>query len=162
MVNKIIFNINTSFDGTANYNIYNATGCTGTIIYSGTTQVTNGIGNVVIDNVELVENISINVIDSNGCEICSNFLIENNVICTPFNGTAIYIQPELVTYYVLNACDESQPPYSTLLVPDGIGQRYILPGSTNYFYTWAGVESNSNTIFNGSIQKIEGEFNCPA
>lgn len=161
MVNKIIFNINTSFDGIATYILYDTTGCTGTEIYSGTTEVINGLAGVVIENTEITQNISVSVIDSNGCTTCSGFVVENTVECTPFNGTATFIEPELVTYYVLNACDESQPPYSTLLVPDGIGQRYILPGSTNYFYTWSGVESTSGSIFNGSIQKITGEFNCP-
>lgn len=161
MVNRITFNINTSFDGTATYVVYDTTGCTGTVIYTGTTQVINNIGTVIIDNIDITENISVTVTDSNGCEACSGFTIENDVVCTPFNGSATFIEPELVTYYVLNACDESQAPYSTLLVPDGIGQRYRLPGSTNYFYTWSGVESTSGSIFNGSIQKITGEFNCP-
>lgn len=163
MINKVIFTINSNFNGNATYYIYEGFDCSGTTItYSGTTQITNGSSNIIIDNIDVSEELSIKVIDFGGCEECFNQTVENIAQCTPFTGSAVYVEPTAQTYYVLNACDESQPPRSTLLEPAGIGQRYILPGITNYFYTWAGVTSNDPSIYSGSLQRISGEFNCPS
>jgi hypothetical protein len=165
MINKIKFNINTNFDGTAIYKIYDSFDCGltgGTVTYTGTTEVVNNIGIVVIENIELTENLSIHITDSNGCEFCQNQTVENFGDCTPFTGSATYVEPEELLYYELNACDESQPPLSTLLQPAGIGQRYILPFPTEYYYTWGGDTTTDDSIFNGSIQRIDGEFSCPS
>jgi hypothetical protein len=75
MRNKVIFRVNTSFNGTATYQLYDDIGCGvtgGTATYTGTTQVVNGSSLVEIDDVELTENMSIKVVDSNGCQICQN------------------------------------------------------------------------------------------
>lgn len=160
MVNKVSFKINTSFDGPATYFIYESLDCTGTLVTSGTTNIVNGSANVVVNNIDLSEDMSIKAIDSKGCESCQAYNVEI-AVCLPFSGTATYVEPVQQIYYVVDACDESQPPYTTLLTPAALNQRYILPGPNNYIYVWNGVTSFSDSIFNGSIQRISGEFGCP-
>jgi hypothetical protein len=163
MVNKVIFTINSNFNGNANYYIYEGFGCSGsTITYSGSTTIINGSSNVIIDNINVSEELSIKVIDFGNCDECFDYSVENIVQCTPFTGSATYVEPTEQIYYILDACDESQPPYSTLIEPFEINQRYILPGPTNYFYIWNGVTSNENNLHNTSIQIISGEYGCPS
>lgn len=73
MANKVIFTLNSSFDGTLIYELYDGLDCTGnTITYSGTTEIVNGTSNVQIDDITITENMSLKVIDPNGCELCQN------------------------------------------------------------------------------------------
>ena len=162
MINKLKFTIESNFDGSAIYRLYEGLNCSGTTVsYSGTTQVAGGVGNVEINNVDLNGDISIKIIDFGKCEACFNESIENEFICTPFTGSATYIEPEELVYYELDACDESQPSYTTLLEPAAINQKYILPGfPTSYFYIWNGDTTNENSNNNQSIQRINGEFGC--
>ena len=65
-------------------------------------------------------------------------------------------------YWALNPCTSGSLAY-TRLQPAGASQRYIDPG-TGFFYTWNGSVLSSPTPpggFNGSIQRIDGQFNCP-
>ena len=73
MVNKVIFTINSNFNGIAKYYIYEGFGCSGnTITYSGTTQIVNGSSNVVVSNVDVTEDLSIKIVDSGNCNGCFN------------------------------------------------------------------------------------------
>lgn len=94
MVNLVKFRINTSFDGVATYLIYEGSTCDdgGVFVTSGTTEVVDGISDVIIYDVDLVDNMSIKVIDSNLCESCQSFNV-TFANCTPFSGTAQYIEP---------------------------------------------------------------------
>jgi hypothetical protein len=160
MINKLKFTIESNFDGSAIYRLYEGLNCSGTTVsYSGTTQVVGGVGNVEINNVDLNGDISIKIIDFGKCEACFNESIENEFICTPFTGTATYVPTVL---YELNACDESRPPLLTAKNPqDVIGQRYILPTfPTQYYYTWGGVIKNVG-VEQGSLIKLDGEIGCP-
>lgn len=108
MVNIVKFTINTSFDGTATYELYEGATCDigGILITSGTTEVINGISEVYLNNISLSDNMSIKVIDSKLCETCQSFNV-TFADCTPFSGTAEYIevfQPtEVDVFYQYNS-----------------------------------------------------------
>jgi hypothetical protein len=102
MVNKLIFTVNTNFDGTLIYELYEGLGCTGnTISYSGTTKVVNGTSNVEIDDVTVIENMSLKVIDSNGCTLCQN---QNIVI--PEQPEPPIEESEIAVEYIIQAYNE--------------------------------------------------------
>jgi len=92
MINKVKFTVNTSYDGTAIYEIYSGSTCNvgGTLITSGTTEVIDGVSDVIVDNVDLNDDMSVRVIDSIQCETCESFNV-TFANCTPFSGTAEYI-----------------------------------------------------------------------
>jgi hypothetical protein len=129
MINKVIFTINSNFDGTSIYEIYEGLECTGsTITYSGTTNIVNGSSVVEIDDITLSENISIRVVDSNGCEVCQN---QNVVI--PEQPEPPVEESEIVVEYIIQAYNEDLMTggdnnavgyltlnYETLLGPDTV------------------------------------------
>jgi hypothetical protein len=92
-INNIKFRLNTVFDGLGTYIIYNDTDCSGSIVLSGTTNIISGSNLVNInEQLSLNENISIKFIDNKGCNICENYNI-SIFECTPFTGSALYIEP---------------------------------------------------------------------
>jgi hypothetical protein len=73
---NISFNVNSTFDGVGVYRIFSEPGCDlSDLILSGTTNIINGTANVNITELTLKENISIEFIDSKGCDICNDFEI---------------------------------------------------------------------------------------
>lgn len=102
MINKVIFTVNTSFDGTVLYELYDGLECTGnTITYSGTTNVVNGTSTVEIDNITINENMSLRVVDSKGCELCQN---QNIVI--PEQPEPPVEESEITVEYIVQAYNE--------------------------------------------------------
>lgn len=77
------------------------------------------------------------------------------------------VVPVTRTYYQLSAC--SGNPLGTAwtrIVPIlGTGQRYVLFGGTNRFWTYSGVsvgpQTNIPSGYNGSIQLVNGSTGCP-
>ena len=67
---------------------------------------------------------------------------------------------QLPVYYILDACDEGEPPYSTVIQPADINQLYILPIG-EIFYIWNGATTQTTEILNPNIQIVSGQFGCP-
>lgn len=63
------------------------------------------------------------------------------------------------TYYNLTSCSGGAPAQTTL-VPGGANQQYIWPQSGE-FYIWDGTTTTSESNWNGSLQIVNGQFNCP-
>jgi len=73
---NISFNVNSTFDGEGVYRIFSEPGCDlFYLILSGTTNIVNGTANINITELSLNENISIEFIDSKGCDVCNDFEI---------------------------------------------------------------------------------------
>lgn len=90
-IDNIKFRLNSTYNGTGQYIIYNSIDCVGDIVTSGSTTIVNGTSLVTINEpLILNENISVKFTDIKGCEICENY----NIFiaqCTPLNGTAVYV-----------------------------------------------------------------------
>tara|TARA_R110000822_G_scaffold227017_1_gene359625 strand:+ start:742 stop:1122 length:381 start_codon:yes stop_codon:yes gene_type:complete len=66
------------------------------------------------------------------------------------------------TYWTLIPCAGGSTAY-TRLKPAAASQRYINPTGAVY-YTWSGatlVTATTPSGFNGSIQRLSGQFGCP-
>lgn len=136
MANKVIFTVNTSFDGTVIYELYEGLECTGnTITYTGTTQVINGTSKVEIDNITLNENMSLRVIDSKGCELC-----ENKNVVIPEQPEPPVEEAQIAVEYIIQAYNEdlmtggdnNATGYVTLnyINPSGITTSIVTDGVT--------------------------------
>lgn len=91
-IDNIKFRLNSTYDGTGQYIIYNNIDCDGDIVISGSTTISGGTSLVTINQpLILNDDISIKFTDIKGCEICENYNIIT-AVCTPFTGSVIIIE----------------------------------------------------------------------
>jgi len=90
---------------------------------------------------------------------------------SPLSGTADnqgVVKSKLVavtfTYYELNPCGGGTVAYTRINPTLGTGQRYILPSTSAYYTRTSAAPLTQSTIptgYNGSIQIVSGQTNCP-
>jgi hypothetical protein len=97
------------------------------------------------------------------------FQISNNCSCSS-TGTSITPTPitptptlpvNLIKYYELSGCSNTEYAYTTIDPTMGVGQRYINP-LTGIIYTYTGAPPllQQPTSYNGSIQIVSGKQYC--
>lgn len=76
-VNRVNFTLNSVYDGNSTFHIFDNINCTGTTVYSGSTNIIDGSSEVEInETLDIQNDVSIKFIDSKGCETCNNFFVE--------------------------------------------------------------------------------------
>jgi len=101
-IGNISFNVNSTFDGEGVYRIFNEPGCNlSDLILSGTTNIINDTANVnITEPLNLNENISIEFIDSKGCDVCNDFEITIPTGTTTTTSTTTMEPISFNTYYL--------------------------------------------------------------
>jgi len=101
-VDNISFKLNSTFDGTGKYFIYNSSSCEGDLVLSGSTNIINGTSTVNINQpLNLNQNISIQFIDSKKCDVCEDYEITTTTTTTTSTTTTTTtLEPQFNTYYL--------------------------------------------------------------
>jgi hypothetical protein len=95
------------------------------------------------------------------CEECTFVPATPTPTTTPTQTPTPSVTP--VNYWTLNACEITEPQYSTTIAPLIASQTYIDP-MTSYLWTWdnnAPTTSPLHTV-NGSLQRVTGQSGCVA
>lgn len=76
------------------------------------------------------------------------------------------LEGKVYTFYELAGCGSVPTAWTRVEPTAGTGQRYVLYGSEDTFYTYTGTsqgpQSNYPSGFNGSIQRVDGQTGCPS
>jgi hypothetical protein len=86
----------------------------------------------------------------------------------PSNELVVKSQLQAVsyTYYQLTSCNGAADAWTRIAPTLGYAQRYILPSSTPTYYYYngnsQGPQTNIPSGYNGSIQIVSGQTNCPS